>query len=586
MHVAPSLTHQYPSKASFRYKQHLCALLSCVAMAAYFAPATTYAKANATATTQPTSAISELALDGLSLTPRDVIDVARYNKLVAPLPASLLTIKNSHTLLLEYAKLGRPVYGLNRGVGQNKDRTIFSGDTLSAEARKLSEAFNHRMLLSHTVAYGKPAATDVVRATMLIRLNTALYGGTGMSPELVNQYVLFLNKGLTPVIKSQGSIGAADITILPQIGLAMMGEGEVEFNGRVMPATAALQEANIQPAKPYAKDSLSLLSSNAYGAAVAILATADAASVLDQADQVAALSLEGLNGNIAPLLSATQQHRPYKEQQQTAQRLLQLLLGSALWEKDEKRALQDPLSFRTISQVHGAARQAIADFHTQIAIQINSSDDNPTVVLNAVPPKNASTQESGYYVTEGPVHGAILPSASFDPTVWVLPLQNISVAMSHIAQSSAQRTLRLADPAFTQLSRFLTPNDTTLAYTTIQKPVSALVTEIRALSHPVSSDALVVAGHIEDTATNGPIAGGRLQQQMPLLHLLLGIELMHAAQAVDLRQQANPHRPIGSGTSSFMKAFRQHVSFLSEDRRLSDDIAKASQFLAKRISTP
>lgn len=542
---------------------------------------TAVATAQPAAAAAPAARLAPLALDGRSLTTAQVLDVARGHRPVAPTDDAWRRVDRSHQLLLEYARLGQPVYGLNRGVGQNKDQTIFSGDTLSDEARALSEAFNHRMLLSHTVAYGEPAPADAVRAAMLVRLNTALFGGTGMSPALVRQYVAFLNHGLTPVVLGQGSVGEADIGILPQIGLAMMGEGQVELGGKLMPAADALRQAGIEPVRPYAKDSLSLLSSNAYGAALAILAAHDAGRLVDRADEIAALSLEGLNGNVAPLLPATQSQRPYAGQRQSARHILGMLEGSALWQIDEQRALQDPLSFRTASQVHGAARDALRALEAQLAIQINSSDDNPTVALDVAPPPGAHPQQARYYVTEGAVRGAVLPSAGFDPTAWVLPLQSVGVALSHIAQSSAQRVLRLGDPAFSKLSRFLSPDSKTLAYTTIQKPVSTLATEIRALSQPVSSDALVVAGHIEDVGTNAPLAAQRVQRQVQRLRTLLGIELIHAAQAVDLRRRADPQRALGKGTGALLAAFRDQVPFLSEDRRLATDIARADRFLER-----
>ncbi|CAB3731382.1 Histidine ammonia-lyase [Achromobacter insolitus] len=556
-------------------------LLLALAAALPAAPAmsATAAALAASAQTHEAARQAPLALDGRSLTAADVVAVARGGQPVAPTEAAWQRVARSHDLLLEYGRLGQPVYGLNRGVGQNKDQTIFSGDTLSDEARALSAAFNHRMLLSHTVAYGEPASADTVRAAMLIRLNTALAGGTGMSPPLIRQYAEFLNKGLTPVVLGQGSVGQADITILPQIGLAMMGEGMVEAGGKRLPAAEAMRQAGLSPVKPYAKDSLSLLSSNAYGAALAILAAHDASRVLDRADEVAALSLEGLNGNVAPLLPATQAQRPYPAQQQVARRILSLLEGSALWQVDAQRPLQDPLSFRTVSQVHGAAREALRQLDTQLVVQINTSDDNPTVALDVSPPAGATPQEARYYVTEGKLRGAVLPSAGFDPTAWVVPLQSVGVALSQVAQSSAQRVLRMGDPAFTKLPRFLSPNETTLAYTTIQKPVSLLATEIRALSQPVSSDALAVAGNIEDVATNGPLAAQRVAQQAARLRTLLGIELIHAAQAVDLRTRADPQRAVGKGTGAVLAAFRQEVPFLSQDRRLADDIARADQFL-------
>ena len=553
-------------------------------MSVHAATVNTAQPAAAVSSTSPVATPSQqsaLALDGRTLTLAQVVAVARDGQSVAPTQEALRRVDRSHALLLEYARLGQPVYGLNRGVGQNKDQTIFSGDTISAEARQLSEAFNHRMLLSHTVAYGQTAPGDAVRAAMVIRLNTALFGGTGMSRALVDQYIAFLNKGLTPVVLGEGSVGEADITILPQIGLAMMGEGEIELDGKVMRAADALRQAGVQPVKPYAKDSLSILSSNAYGAALAILAAHDVTQILDRADEVVALSLEGMDGNVAPFLGVTQAQRPYAGQQQTAARLVELLRGSALWQKNDSRGLQDPLSFRTASQVHGAVRDMLDMLHAQLAIQINSSDDNPTVALDVAAPKDAPPQERRYYVTEGDVKGAIVPSAGFDPLAWALPLQSVSVGLSHVAQSSAQRILRMGDPTFSRLPRFLSPDDRTLAYTTIQKPVSVLVTEIRSLSHPVSSDALVMAGHIEDVGTNAPVTAQRLYKQVAYLRTLLGIELIHAAQAVDLRMRAEPQRTLGAGTQPLLKDFREYVAFLSADRRLATDIAQADRFLQK-----
>lgn len=525
------------------------------------------------------SAAEPIGLTGRALTIDQVMQVAREDRKVVVSDESWARVARSHALLLSYARLGQPVYGLNRGVGLNKDQTPFSGDVIAPEVRALSEAFNRNMLLSHTVAYGPLVPADVVRAAMLIRLNTALFGGTGMQPEVVRQYAAFLNQGITPVIRGQGSVGAADITVLPQIALALMGEGEVFYRGQRMASAEALRTAGLGAAKPFAKDSLSMLSANAYGAALAVVAVSDAQALLNQADVVAALSLEGLDGNVAPFLAVTQAQRPFVGQSAAAHHIVSLLQGSSLWQRSEQRPLQDPLSFRSTAQIHGAARDALAALHAQLVVQINSSDDNPTVALDVRPATNATPQERRYFVTEGAVQGAILPSASFDPTVWAVSLEGVGIAMSHVAQSSAQRVLRLGDPAFTRLSRFLSPGGGVLAYTTIQKTVSSLSTEVRALSQPVSSDSLVLAGNIEDVASNAPLAAQRVAQQIKLVRTLLGIEAIHAAQAIDLRLQAEPTRTLGAGTGAFHKAFRAQVPFLDADRRLGTDIEKADLFL-------
>ncbi|MHC3907979.1 HAL/PAL/TAL family ammonia-lyase [Achromobacter marplatensis] len=527
------------------------------------------------------AACTPVTLNGRSLTLEQVGAVARQGCQVVLADDAAARAQRSFELLLAYARLDRPVYGLNRGVGLNKDQTLFKGGDISPEVRKVSEQFNRTLLRSHSAAYGAEAPQDVTRAAMLIRLNSALFGGSGLQVEVLRQYAEFLNRGITPVMLGEGSVGQADITILAQIGLAMMGEGESYYGGRRMPSAEALQRAGLTPVRPFGKDALAIVSANAYGAAVASLAALDAARLLDQADAVAALSLEGLDGNLSPLLAATQAQRPYDGQRHTAAHMLALLRGSSLWQPAPKRALQDPLSFRTVSQAHGAARDMLGLLRRQLQIQINSSDDNPTVALDAQPAADAQAYEAQFYVTDGPVRGAVLPSAGFDPSAWVLPLQSLGVALSQTAQLSAQRTLRLTDPAFTALPRFLSPGNGAIGYGPIQKTVSSLATDVRTLSLPIVTDVQAQAGNIEDVGTNAPATGRRVAAQVDRLTMLLAVELMHAAQAVDLRRAQRPGLKLGAGTATLWRDFRKQVPYMDEDRRNDVDIVRATGFLAR-----
>lgn len=519
-------------------------------------------------------------LDGRSLTLPQVAQVARQGCPVEIDPRAAARVERSHALLLAYAASDRPVYGLNRGVGLNKDQTLFEGGRLSPEVRAISERFNATLLHSHSAAFGELVPADVARAAMLIRLNTALYGGTGMQPALVRQYAEFLNRDITPVMFGNGSVGEADITVLPQIGLAMMGEGEVWHGGRRQPAAEALRSQALAPVRPFGKDALSIVSANAYGAALATLAAIDAARALRQADALAALSLEALDGNLAPILPVTQAQRPYDGQRQAAAHMAELLRGSALWAPDGARALQDPLSFRTASQVHGAARDLLGLLERQLAVQLNSSDDNPTVALDVAPAQDASPYERQFYVVDGPVRGAVLPSAGFDPSAWAQPLQGLAVALSQVAQLSAQRTLRLTDPAFTRLPRFLSPGGGAIGYGPIQKTASSLATQVRALSTPVLTDVQPQTGNIEDVGTNAPLVGQRVAAQLGHLRTLLAVELLHASQAIDLRQRDGGPRALGAGTGRLWRDFRAVVPFLARDRRNDLDIVAAEHFLA------
>jgi histidine ammonia-lyase len=214
-----------------------------------------------------------------------------------------------------------------------------------------------------------------------------------------------------------------------------------------------------------------------------------------------------------------------------------------------------------------------------LAIQLNSSDDNPAVIAGITVPPGTPEQAAVYYVKGGDVPGAVIPTANFEPFPWVLLLESLGIALSHISRSSVQRTIRLETAHFTHLSRFLTPDESTIAYGTIQKPLLTLDAENRALSNPVSADVFPVAGEIEDIGTNAADVAQRVGKMIDNLYYILGIELMHAAQAIDLRRRANPHLSLGCGTTKLFEACRAVVPFLEHDRVMTTDITKAYHFL-------
>ncbi|MEQ9370375.1 MAG: aromatic amino acid ammonia-lyase [Coleofasciculus chthonoplastes F3-SA18-01] len=522
---------------------------------------------------------SAVVLTGNDLTIDDVVGVARRGMSVQATPEALDRVRRSHQLLLLAASQDQPIYGLNRGVGLNKDRSIFEGDTLSAEARQASEQFNANLLRSHSAGMKPELSEEVVRAVMLARVNTMLLGRTGVSQEVVQMYLDLINRRIHPVVPSRGSVGQADITILPHIGLAMMGEGEVIFEQRRMEAREALAKAGLQPIRPYAKDALSIVSSNAYSAGMGVLVIHDIERMLETADRVFALSLEGLNGNVAPLLQSTHDVRPYSGQGYTAGKIRDYLQGSYLWQPHQERSLQDPLSFRTASQVHGAARDALDFLKQQIKIQLNSSDDNPAVILSESVSDNSPEVALGYTVRTETVSGMVVPSANFEPLPWVVGFEMVGIALNHVAYNSCYRTIKLGTDHFTHLSRFLSPDDNSIAFGTIQKSYTSLCTEVRSLSQPVSVDYFSVAGEIEDHATNAPFVVQRVANIVDNLYYILGMELLHGTQAIDLRLRSNPNLSLGRGSRTLYGAYRQAVPFLDRDRTLTIDIQKSYDFL-------
>ncbi|WP_274570968.1 aromatic amino acid lyase [Neisseria leonii] len=204
----------------------------------------------------------------------DTLDqVANRQAQVVLSHTAISNIRAGHAVVMQAALNNKPVYGLTVGVGWNKDKPVFKEEagtkTLAPELLEMSRQFNVSSLRAHAAGLGQPLPESIVRASMLIRLNTFLKGEAGVSPEVAQQYTLFLNKGITPVVPERGSIGEADITLASHIGLAMTGEWDVFYRGKRMNAAAAMQQAGITPLKPIGKDFLSILSTNALSAAQA-----------------------------------------------------------------------------------------------------------------------------------------------------------------------------------------------------------------------------------------------------------------------------------------------------------------------------
>ena len=212
-------------------------------------------------------------------------------------------------------------------------------------------------------------------------------------------------------------------------------------------------------------------------------------------------------------------------------------------------------------------------------MQINSSDDNPAVIPDIRPEPGAPAQVRAYYVDRGELYGAVIPTANFEPLPWVVPLEASCIALSHVSRAAAARITRLGAPEFTKLSRFLAPDNNTLAYSAIQKAYAALDAEIQGLSGPVSTNTVPLAGDIEDTATNSVDAASRFRRIVTNLYGIVAIELMHAAQAIDLRLREDRSLTLGFGSGALFNDFRGEVSFLDRDRALTSDIAVSTRFL-------
>ncbi|MCZ7486238.1 aromatic amino acid ammonia-lyase [Rhizobium rhizogenes] len=522
------------------------------------------------------------SIDGQNLTVEQVVGLARDNNAKITLTESAdKRIAEGFDLVMEAALQGKAVYGLTVGVGWNKDRPVFAMKdgkrVLDDDLLKLSRAFNSTSLRAHGAGVGEPMAIETVRAGMAIRLNQIATGRTGVQSAVAEMYRQFLEQGITPVVPSRGSVGEADITLASHIGLAMVGEGEVFMNGNRIPAARALTDAGITPLEPVGKDFLSILSTNALTAGQAALLARDTAGYLEKEAVVFGLALEGFNGNVAPFLEATNDLRPFAENTSGAQMVRSALGGSYLWSPSKDRALQDPLSYRTMAYVLGGAEIAMRDLTTALEIQINHSDDNPVVVAGASDDK-ASMQVSQYFI-EGEVSGAIYPSAGFEMLPVASRVEALNTALVRLSQAITMQTIRFENPDLTHLSRFLAAETNQgHAFGAIQKPLVALLAENQQIGAQAPVGSIAMAGNIEDLDSHAPLSVANLGRILDNLYWMSSIQLLHAAQAVDLRKPGQ----LGAETKALFEDYRRGVPFVATDRIYSNDFNTGYRFLKAR----
>lgn len=515
-----------------------------------------------------------VVLDGENLTTKQIKQISNGAKIDISQKA-LQRTKKAHEILLNAAKDGQKIYGLTVGVGLNKDKKFVDAKgNLDAEVIKASTEFNIGLIHAHCGGTGEDMPIKTARAVLATRLNNMLFAGAGVQEEVINLYKEFLNQDIIPAMPSSGSMGEADITILGHVGLAMMGEGYVYFKGEKMQASEALKRAGLKKLSPFGKDSLSILSSNAYSAALASLSLEELKHAFDVSKLIFALSLEALNGNVAPFSSEAAGLRPFPEFTAVAKDIREILKDSYLWDQDDNRALQDPLSYRDASYFFAALKTNIDDLSNLMKIQLNSSDDNPGIFIGDKP-KDAKFQESKLFTKDG----AVVPTSNFEPLLWVVEFEKAAIVLAHNSKASALRTIKLSDDNFTHLSRFLGTDKTIHAFGAMQKPFVALAGENEFLANPASLDYVPVAGNIEDVATNAPFVMQKFQKQIENFYYILGMELIHAAQAIDLRMQKDPNLKLSKQTKKLYDEYRKVVKFMDTDRVLTDDFRNSAKFL-------
>lgn len=527
------------------------------------------------------AANATVTLTGADLTQDQAWRIAQGEE-VAISKKAMKQVTDSNRLVMAAARAGVEIYGLTVGVGLNKDHHLFDakGD-LTPEVRKASIEFNRNILRSHSVGYGPALSKEVTRLAMVVRLNTMLTGRSGAQPRVVELYRDFLNKGVTPVVPTRGSIGDADITLASHIGSVMMGEWRAEVDGKVVSGAEALKMKGITPLVPEGKDGLGILSSNCVGVAMTMDAMRTMRQALKVSPVVYGLTLEGMNGNVAPFLAQTVNNHPLTGLKEAAAEMRATLKGSYLWNFDKTRALQDPLSFRTTVYTISEAKRALKELDELVNIQINSSDDNPGVILNASKEDFDKTRVKQYFVDKDGVKGAIIPSANFEPLPIAIAAQRATIALSHVSHNALHRTMRLDEDRFSGLARYLAgPNNPNgHAFGATEDSMVSIYAENIELANPISMHGTPVEGNIEDSASNLPRVAERLKRASNNMFDLYSMELLHNTQAIDLRKMKQDNVKLSEKTGALYKAYRKVVPFVEKDRIFSGDLENGIKIL-------
>ncbi|MGH2661539.1 MAG: histidine ammonia-lyase [Actinomycetota bacterium] len=491
-----------------------------------------------------------VVLDGAPLEPQEVVAVARHRAEVRIGDRVAAAMAPARQHVEAHVAGDRPVYGVTTGFGALAEVRIEKDDLARLQ---------RNLIRSHAAGTGDLLPADVVRAMMLLRARALAAGFSGVRPLLVERLVDLLNRGVHPAVPSRGSVGASgDLAQLAHIALCLMGEGRMlREDGHTEPAADAFRRAGLEPVSLEAKEGLALVNGTEGMLALGLLARHDAARLLKAADIIAAMTIEGGLGTDRPFAADLHELRPHPGQNASAANLRVLLEGSPIIasHRESSHVVQDPYSMRCTPQVHGAARDTVAFAAEVMGRERGSVVDNPVILPD------------GRVESTGNFHG--------QPLAFAMDFMAISV--SAVGNICERRTNWLLAPG---TSRGLPPFLATDAglgsgYMLAQYTQAALVSECKVLAHPASVDSIPTSGTQEDHVSMGWLAGLKLRRVLEHVTTILAVEAACAAQALDLREP-----DTAAGTGAALRAVRDRIPSLSEDRDLSVDIAEATSLVS------
>jgi histidine ammonia-lyase len=480
-----------------------------------------------------------IILDGSQLTIEKVVQIARHGHKVELAPAALERIRHCRTLLEEKIAAGEIMYGVNTGIGEFSEIVLDDDQT---------REFQRYLIYNHAAGIGDPAPLEYVRGAMVGRINVHAHGQSGCRPEITQTLLAMVNEGVTPFVCQKGSVGASgDLAPMSQVALLLMGEGEAYYKGELLPGKEAMDKAGIPIPGLEARDGLATINGSNLLTAMSAIHLYDMDRWLRQAEITAAMSLEALLANMKPYESPLHEVRGFAGAIRSAAHIRKCIQGSDLLTGKVATRVQDAYSMRSTPQVIGAAHDAVAYAKSQVEIELNGVGDNPIFF---------------------PDSGTFQTGANFQGTPVSLPMEMAGQSITMISVLSERRLNRMLNPALSAgLPAFLTRGAGMFSGMMLsQYTADSLIVEQRILSAPASVASIPAAADQEDFVSMGMNTALKNAQILENAHGVLGIEMMAAAQALDLRDFKH-----GDGVTAARDCVREVVEFLDVDRSLAPD---------------
>lgn len=493
------------------------------------------------------------------------LDAAGFHAVVwehAPVvlhPSAKARISACAAFVAERARSGKAIYGVTTGFGSNRDTAIAPDD---------AELLQLNLLRSHACGVGQPLPTCVVRGMMLLRISALVHGHSGIRLATLERLAALLNAGIHPVIPEHGSVGASgDLCPLAHMALPLVGDGEVEVEGAVRAAREVLAERGWEPIALTYKEGLALLNGTQAMTSLGLVVMHRFERLLKIADAVCALSLEAVGGRVEALDPRIHALRRKTGQIESAARMRRWIEGSELAGaspgalEGKTEFVQDSYCLRCAPQVHGASRDAAAHVREVLIDEANAVTDNPIVF---------------------PEGGDILSGGNFHGQPVAIALDYLKIAIAEVGNISERRSAKLVDKAFNEgLPAFLVRHPgLNSGHMIPQYVAAALVAECKHMASPASVDSIPTSANMEDHVSMGHHAGRHALQILELVEQILAIELVLAAQAVDLREGRKP----SPRSQELISALRERVAFLEDDRYLAPDLRAALVFVRSELA--